>query len=32
MKNGAKYEGNFKHGVKDGQGKYKNIDGSIYEG
>ena len=32
MKGGEKYEGDFRHGVKDGRGRYKNIDGSVYEG
>ena len=30
MNDGAKYEGEFKRGVKDGRGKY--IDGSVYDG
>ena len=32
MNDGAKYEGEFKRGVKDGRGKYTFIDGSVYDG
>jgi hypothetical protein len=31
-KDGSQYIGNFVNGKKDGKGKYKDINGSIFDG